>query len=154
MAKPAELEKLTGLASRFGAFVAERHPFALSDALDAFETATGRRDLRDEAAIEAARPALRLELTKRLQSRVVPEGLLDATPRTTAAARVGQAQVRRHNAQHAFLVGRLHHVGDRFDESLHIGFDDLRFGSGATALGRSAVGRAGTQSIRDTSPCT
>ena len=41
MAKPAELEKLTGLASRFGAFVAERHPFALADALDAFEAATG-----------------------------------------------------------------------------------------------------------------
>ena len=36
MAQPAELEKLTGLASRFGAFVAERHPFALGDALDAF----------------------------------------------------------------------------------------------------------------------
>ena len=39
MAKPAELEKLTGLASRFGAFVAETHPFALSDALEAFEKA-------------------------------------------------------------------------------------------------------------------
>ena len=34
MSKPVELEKLTGLASRFGAFVAERHPFALDDALD------------------------------------------------------------------------------------------------------------------------
>ena len=44
MAKPAELEKLTGLASRFGAFVAERHPFALADALEAFEKATGGRD--------------------------------------------------------------------------------------------------------------
>ena len=41
MAKPAELEKLTGLASRFGAFVAERHPFALADALDALDAATG-----------------------------------------------------------------------------------------------------------------
>ena len=69
MAKPAELEKLTGLASRFGAFVAERHPFALADALEAFETATGGREPRDEAAIEALRPALRRELTKRLQAR-------------------------------------------------------------------------------------
>ena len=42
MAKPAELEKLTGLASRFGAFVAERHPFALADALDAFEAVDRR----------------------------------------------------------------------------------------------------------------
>ena len=41
MAKPAELEKLTGLASRFGAFVAERHPFALTDALEAFDKAAG-----------------------------------------------------------------------------------------------------------------
>ncbi len=68
MAKPAELEKLTGLASRFGAFVAERHPFALADALDAFEKATGGRELRDEAAIEAARPVLRRELKKRLEA--------------------------------------------------------------------------------------
>ena len=41
MAKPAELEKLTGIASRFGAFVAERHPFALADALDALDAAAG-----------------------------------------------------------------------------------------------------------------
>ena len=31
--KPAGVDKLTGLASRFGAFVAERYPFALSDAI-------------------------------------------------------------------------------------------------------------------------
>src|SRR5207244_2636619 len=43
MAKPAELEKLTGLASRFGAFVAERHPFALADSLEVFETVTANR---------------------------------------------------------------------------------------------------------------
>src|SRR4249920_1652919 len=91
MAKPAELEKLTGLASRFGAFVAERHPFALADALDAFEKATGGRDLRDEAKIEAARPLLQRELKKRLQARALPEGLPDTTPRTTAATRVSQA---------------------------------------------------------------
>ena len=75
MAKPAELEKLTGLASRFAAFVAERHPLALADALDAFEKATGGRDLRGEKAIEAARPALRRELKKRLLARVAAAGL-------------------------------------------------------------------------------
>ena len=53
MAKPAELDKLTGLASRFGAFIAERHPFALVDALEAFEQASGGRDPRTETAIEA-----------------------------------------------------------------------------------------------------
>src|SRR2546425_372224 len=88
MAKQAELEKLTGLASRFGAFVTEQHPFALADALDAFEAATGGRDVRDEAGIEALRPALHRELTRRLQTRAIPEGLPDTTPRTSAAARM------------------------------------------------------------------
>ena len=91
MAKPAELEKLTGLASRFGAFIAERHPFALAEALDAIETVTGGKDPRGEGAIEVARTALRRELTKRLQARALPHGLADTTPRTTAAARMSRA---------------------------------------------------------------
>ena len=62
MAKPAELEKLTGVASRFGAFIAERHPFALTDALDAWEAATRGRDPEGEAALEALRSELRREL--------------------------------------------------------------------------------------------
>ncbi len=103
MAKPAELDKLTGLTSRFGAFVAERHPFALHDALDAFEKATGGRELTGEAAIEAARPVLQRELKKRLQSRAVPHGLPDTTPRTTAATRLGQAQAELIDACDGFL---------------------------------------------------
>ena len=91
MAKPAELEKLTGLASRFGAFVAERHPFALADSLEVFETVTAGRDPRDEAGIDALRSAFRRELTRRLQSRPLPAGLPDTTPRTSVAARMGQA---------------------------------------------------------------
>src|SRR5437867_7498315 len=91
MAKPAELEKLTGLASRFGAFVAERHPFALADSLEVFETVTAGRDPRDEAGIDALRSAFRRELTRRLQSRPLPAGLPDTTPRTGVAARMGQA---------------------------------------------------------------
>src|SRR5215510_10828025 len=90
MAKQAELEKLTGLASRFGTFVAERHPFALADALDAFETASGGREPRDEAAIDALRPTFQRELTRRLKLRTVPQGLGDTTPRTTAETRIGQ----------------------------------------------------------------
>ena len=42
--KPAALDKLTGLASRFGAFVAERYPFALGDVIDAFEAIARGRD--------------------------------------------------------------------------------------------------------------
>jgi len=91
MANPAELERLTGLASRFGAFVAERHPLALADAIDAFEQAAGGRDPRDEPAIEALRPALGRELAKRLRARALPDGLAEPTPRTSAAARVEQA---------------------------------------------------------------
>jgi 2-oxoisovalerate dehydrogenase E1 component len=94
MAKPAELEKLeklTGLASRFGAFVAERHPFALAEALEAFEAAAGGREPRDEAGIDALRAPLARELAKRLAARPMLEGLPETTPRTTAAARLGQA---------------------------------------------------------------
>src|SRR4051812_6237768 len=103
MAKPAELEKLTGLASRFGAFVAERHPFALGDALDAYEKASGGREPKDEAAIETIRPALQRELKKRLQSHALPHGIGDTTPRTTAAARVAHARAELLDAVDGFL---------------------------------------------------
>ncbi len=103
MANPVELEKLTGLASRFGAFVAERHPFALVDALEVFETVTGGRDPRDEAGINALRAAFRRELTRRLQSRPLPQGLPDTTPRTSAAARMGQAYAELLDACDGFL---------------------------------------------------
>ncbi|HMJ85993.1 MAG TPA: thiamine pyrophosphate-dependent enzyme, partial [Vicinamibacterales bacterium] len=93
MAQPAELEKLTGVASRFGAFVAERYPFALIEAVDAWEATTGGREPKGEAAFEALRPALRRELARRLGSRAVPQGLCDTTPRTSAARRIEQAQL-------------------------------------------------------------
>jgi 2-oxoisovalerate dehydrogenase E1 component len=103
MAKPAELERLTGLASRFGAFVAERHPFALADAIAAFEQATRGRDPHDEASIEALRPALAGELSKRLQASPIPDGLPDTTPRTTAVSRVAQAHAELIDACDGFL---------------------------------------------------
>src|SRR5262249_23823088 len=91
MAKPVELEKLTGLASRFGAFVAERRPFALAEALDAFEAAASGREPRDEAGIDALRTAGVRRATKRLAAPAIREGLPETSPRTTAAARVNQA---------------------------------------------------------------
>src|SRR5947207_8040144 len=103
MAKPAELEKLTGLASRFGAFVAERHPFALADSLEVFETVTAGRDPRDEPGIDALRAALRHELTRRLQSRPLPPDLPDTTPRTSVAARIEQAHAELLDACDGFL---------------------------------------------------
>src|SRR3954471_8835293 len=103
MAKAAELEKLTGLASRFGAFIAERHPFALRDALDAFEKATGGRNPGGEKAIDAARAPLRRELKKRLDAHVLPGGLPDTTPRATAAARLAHAHAELLDAADGFL---------------------------------------------------
>ncbi len=103
MPKTAGLDKLTGLASRFGAFIAERHPLALNEALDAFDKAAAGRDPRGEKAIEALRPALQRELKKRLLARALPPGLPDTTPRTTAAVRLNQAHAELLDAADGFL---------------------------------------------------
>jgi 2-oxoisovalerate dehydrogenase E1 component len=79
-------------AMRLGAFVAERHPLALADALDAFAAVAGERALADEATIEAMRPLFRGELDGRLQSRPVPAGLPETTPGTTAGTRLELAR--------------------------------------------------------------
>src|SRR5215212_4934431 len=91
MANPSALEKLTGLARRYAAFVAERHPFALADAIDALEAALGGREPEDEAAIEALRSSVRRELTRRLRQRRLPSELGDTTPGMSAEARIEQA---------------------------------------------------------------
>ena len=103
MAKPPALEKLTGLASRFGGFVAERHPFALGEALDSFEAVTEGRDVRGEAGIEKIRPALCLELGRRLAGRPCPEGLAETTPRTPATVRLTRAHAELLDACDGFL---------------------------------------------------
>jgi 2-oxoisovalerate dehydrogenase E1 component len=74
MAKPVELEKLSGIASRFGAF----------------DAAAGGREPADESGIDALRAAVRRELTRRLQARPLPP-LPETTPRVPAATRVQQA---------------------------------------------------------------
>ena len=102
-AKPAALETLTGLASRFGAFVAERHPFALAEALGAFKAATRGREPRGAAAIEALRPALCRAISERLRARPLPAGLPDTTPRTTAERRIEQASAELIDACDSFL---------------------------------------------------
>jgi 2-oxoisovalerate dehydrogenase E1 component len=92
MATPAELTRLTGLASRFGTFVAEQHPFALADAIAAFESAVRGKDTRSEQEIDALRPAVTRELEKRLNAHPNPEGLPDPTPRTSAEQRIAFAR--------------------------------------------------------------
>ena len=93
MAKPAELQRLTGLASRFGTFIAERHPLALAEAIDAFEAAAGAREPRTAQEIDALRQPLQRELARRLDAQPLPDGLADTTPQVTARERVAQARL-------------------------------------------------------------
>src|SRR5262249_22704809 len=103
MPNPTSLEKLAGIASRFGAFVAERYPFALADALEVFEAVTCGRAPRDEAEIHALRRAFRRELPRRLEGRVLPPGVGETTPRTSAEARMQQARAELLDACDGFL---------------------------------------------------
>ncbi|MEW6322297.1 MAG: thiamine pyrophosphate-dependent enzyme [Acidobacteriota bacterium] len=90
--RPADVSKLEALHSRFGAFVAERFPFALTMALDAFDLAGGASIRgRDAAKIDAMRPTFRKELTRRLAGRAVPEGFAEPTPGVSLGARLEQA---------------------------------------------------------------
>ncbi|HVB38896.1 MAG TPA: thiamine pyrophosphate-dependent enzyme, partial [Vicinamibacterales bacterium] len=93
MSKTVESGSLTGLAGRFGAFVAERYPFVVTEAVEAFDAAVGRAHHKgsDAAAIDALRPALGKELASRL-STAVPAGLAETTPGVTAKARLAAAR--------------------------------------------------------------
>jgi 2-oxoisovalerate dehydrogenase E1 component len=89
----SSIERVTGLASRFGAFVAERYPFALAPALESFEEASraaASRALATDGAIEAFRPRLAAALKKRLAT-ATPADLPDTTPGVTAADRLSAA---------------------------------------------------------------
>src|SRR5688500_9844626 len=62
-----DVTKLTGLAVRFAAFVAERYPFELHHAIEAFENAgVSAIKGRDAVKLDAARPARRRALAKTL----------------------------------------------------------------------------------------
>src|SRR5262249_5940004 len=74
------------------AFVAERFPFALDDALAALEVSLDGRFLSDAAAIEALRPRFEKALQRRLKLHSMPEGLVNPTPRVTAQTRIVEAQ--------------------------------------------------------------
>jgi len=101
--KPTGADRLIGFASRFGGFVAEQHPFALVEALDALDAVVGNRALRTEADFEALRPAFRHELSRRLESRPLPSGLPETTPRVAADVRIAQAHQQLLDACDGFL---------------------------------------------------
>lgn len=83
---------LSGIASRLGAFVAERHPFALDDALASLEAVAGERVPSDEMEIDALRQAFGAELARRLDLCPVPTGLAEAAPRISVEQRMDQAR--------------------------------------------------------------
>ncbi len=101
MAKPG-VDRLTGIAARFGAFVAERHPFVLADAVAAWEATTKGTEPAGEQAIDALRPGFRRELMRRLRAR--PSfALPETTPRTSAEVRLDQAYAEVVDACDGFL---------------------------------------------------
>ena len=105
MSRTHDVEKLAGLGSRFAAFVAERHPFALPYALKVFESA-GLSSIkgRDAVKLDAARPVLRRALAKALYEHVTaPEGIADTTPGTSALKRLEQARAEVVDACDGFL---------------------------------------------------
>jgi 2-oxoisovalerate dehydrogenase E1 component len=92
MATPAELHKLSGISSRFGAFVAERHPLALPEALAAFEAVAHQLSTFDPRTLDALRAPLRRELARRLEPRLGPNGLGETSPGVAAELRLSQAR--------------------------------------------------------------
>jgi 2-oxoisovalerate dehydrogenase E1 component len=101
--EPVVLGKRTGIASRFGAFVLERYPFAFADASEAFESVVSGREPNDEAAIDALRPAFHRELTRRLQRMSLPAGLPETTPGVSSFVRRAQANAELLDACDGFL---------------------------------------------------
>jgi 2-oxoisovalerate dehydrogenase E1 component len=97
MRSSAEIAKATGLASRFGAFVAEQLPFALAPALAALDTASKHKSLDDVPA------AFRREFARLLYNIDVPAGLGETTPGVTAVRRLEQARAAALDACEGFL---------------------------------------------------
>jgi 2-oxoisovalerate dehydrogenase E1 component len=103
--RTVDVSKLSGLASRFGGFVAERYPFALNIALGVFESAgVGAIKGRDAVKLDAVRPAFRRALAKALYDQVAaPEGTAETTPGTSAIKRLEQARAELVEACDGFL---------------------------------------------------
>ena len=105
MSRTTDVTKLSGLAARFGAFVAERHPFALTYALDAFEAAgVGAIKTKDAVKLDAVRVPFRRALAKSLYDQIAaPEGIAETTPGTTAIKRLELARAEVVEACDGFL---------------------------------------------------
>jgi 2-oxoisovalerate dehydrogenase E1 component len=91
-----------GIAARFAAFVAERFPFALAPAREAFRSACRADPGRNSRAIEELRRPLSESLARALDGRP-PEGIPETTPGVAAAARLRQARAELLDACDGFL---------------------------------------------------
>lgn len=106
MSRAVAPSKLTGLDRRLGAFVAERHPLALSVALDALAVARkGVGGDSDAKQVEALRAPFRRELARRLYEVLTsPDGIDETTPGMSAARRLEQARAEIVDACDGFLA--------------------------------------------------
>jgi 2-oxoisovalerate dehydrogenase E1 component len=82
--------RTSSITRRFGAFVAERFPFACAVAVDALDAAGGDA-LVDEHAIERARPVFAAELRRRLERVALPQ-IDETTPGVPAERRLRMAE--------------------------------------------------------------
>jgi 2-oxoisovalerate dehydrogenase E1 component len=98
-----KLDRLTGIARQFAAFIVERYPFALADVLGAIQAVAPDGIGTTPAEIDAARNRFRHELGRRLQSKPLPSNLPETTPRTAAADRMRQAAEELMDACDGFL---------------------------------------------------
>jgi 2-oxoisovalerate dehydrogenase E1 component len=105
MPRAVDVSRLSGLASRFAGFVAERYPFALGVALEAFEkSGVGAIKARDAVKLDAARVPFRRALASVLYAQVsAPDGTAETTPGTSAIKRLEQARAELVEACDGFL---------------------------------------------------
>ncbi len=106
MAREVELRSSVAarptLAARFAAFAAERFPFALESALEAFRSACPGDPGRDAEALDTLRRPL-AEALRRAFETPAPEGIPETTPRVPAAERMRQARAELFEACDGFL---------------------------------------------------
>jgi len=93
MSRSAEISRLSGLDSRLGAFVAERHPLALTLALESLAAVRKGSPGETDKQIESWRVPFRRGLAKRLYDLLTaPDGIDETTPGVKALKRLEQAR--------------------------------------------------------------
>lgn len=90
----SELRAASRVAARLGAFILERHPFALDEVTASLEAALAGTEPASEAELEALRLRFRADLMRRLEksSATVDADLPDPTPGMSPAGRWQQAR--------------------------------------------------------------